>query len=268
MKKIVLFILLGTTSIQSFGQLYEQAETVKVNGIDMYYEVYGEGEPLLLLHGWTQSSGFWSEFIPTYARHFKVYSIDLRGHGRTSQLDADFSIKESARDILELLDHLKLKKVKAIGLSFGGLTLLELASISADRIEAAILIGTSYSYDGAENNQGSDTFSYENLPSSFIEELKKIHPGGESQIRALFNPNLDYQIQLNDEELRTFNFRTLIVHGDHDEILGVEPAFALHKNIPKSALWIVPNTGHIPIVGANQKSFLKTSLQFLTWNNK
>jgi len=258
---------MGITSRQNFGQLSKNTETVKVNEIDMYYEVYGEGEPLILLHGWTQSSSFWSEYIPTYAPHFKVYAIDLRGHGKTSQLTTDFSIKKSAQDILELLDHLKIKKVKAIGLSFGGLTLLELASSNPNRIQATILIGVSHSYIGGENNEGDNAFTYKNLPNSFVEELRKIHPLGEAQIKALFNPNLNYQIKLTEEELNTFNFRTLIVHGDRDEIFGVDPALVLHQNIPNSALWIVPNTGHLAIIGPNQKSFLTNSLKFLTLDN-
>ena len=267
MKKAILFILIGINAQQGLGQLFKNSETIEVNGINMYYEVYGEGEPLLLLHGWTQSSSFWSEYIPTYAQHFKVYAIDLRGHGKTSQLTADFSIKDSAQDILELLDHLKIKKVKAIGLSFGGLTLLELAKLNPDRIQATILIGASHNYQGGKDKGTKDTFSFEKLPKSFVEQLKKIHYHGEAQIKAMFNPNLNYQISLKDEELHAFNFRTLIVNGDSDEILGVEPAFALHKKIPDSALWIVPNTGHLAITGSNKKNFLTTSLQFLTWGN-
>lgn len=255
---------MAITSGQSFGQLPKSTETVKVNGINLYYEVYGEGEPLLLLHGWTQSSEFWSEYIPTYLQHFEVYAMDLRGHGKTSQITSNFTIKESAKDILELLDHLKINKVKAIGLSYGGLTLLELARSHPEKIEAIILIGTSNSFNGAENNEGENAFSYENLPTSFIEELKKIHHHGENQIRALFNPNLNYQINLSDEELNAFNFKTLIIQGDRDEILGVDPAFSLYKNIPNSELWIVPNTGHIAIIGPNKENFLTTSLQFLS----
>lgn len=247
-------------SEQSFGQVPKSSETIQVNGIDLYYEVYGDGEPLLLLHGWTQSSNFWDEYIPTFSPHFKVYSIDLRGHGRSSPLTPDFSINKSARDILALLDHLNINKVNAIGLSFGGLTLLELARFNPDRIQSAILIGASHNYDGSEND---NTFSYEKLPTAFKEELKKTHHHGETQVIALFNPNLDYRIRLKDEDLNTFSFRTLVIHGDRDEILGVEPAFALHKNIPNSALWIVPNTGHIPIIGPNKQRFLSTSVQFL-----
>lgn len=259
---------MGLVSGQSFGQPSKKAEYVNINGIDLYYEVYGEGEPLLLLHGWTQSSSFWSKYVPTYSKHFKVYVIDLRGHGRTSQLTADFSINKSAKDILELMDYLQIKKVKAIGLSFGGLTLLELANANPERIQELILIGATHNYNGGGNNENENAFSYETLPRSFVEELKKIHHHGEAQIKALFNPNLDYQIRLKDEELNAFNFRTLIVHGDRDEILGIDPAIALHKNIPNSALWIVPNTGHIAITEPNLDAFLASSLQFLNTDNK
>jgi pimeloyl-ACP methyl ester carboxylesterase len=255
------------TSEQSFGQLSRSTDTVKVNGIDMYYEVYGVGEPLLLLHGWTQSSSFWSDYVPAFAKQFQVYSIDLRGHGRTSPLSDDFSISKTAEDILGLIDYLKIEKVNAIGLSFGGLTLLELARLSPDRINSLILIGSSHNYNGADNNKDGNAITYESLPNSFISELKKTHYHGEAQIKALFNPTLDYKIQLNDKDLNGFNFNTLIIHGDRDEILGIEPAIELHKNIPKSALWIVPNTGHIAINKSNQKIFLSTSLQFLTLNN-
>ncbi len=259
---------MGLISGQSFGQQPKKTEYVNVNDIDIYYEVYGEGEPLLLLHGWTQSSNFWSEYIPTYAKHFKVYAIDLRGHGKTSQLTNDFSINKSAKDILELIDYLQLKKVNAIGLSFGGLILLELANSNPERIQAMILIGASHNYNGGENNDGENAFSYETLPKQFVDELKKNHHHGEDQIKALFNPNLDYQIKLKDEELNAFNLRTMIVHGDRDEILGLDPAIALHKNIPNSALWIVPNTGHIAITGPNLDAFLINSLQFLNLNSE
>lgn len=249
---------------QSIGQLSKKTEVVQVNGIDMYYEVYGKGEPLILLHGWTQSSTFWSDYIPTYAQHFKVYALDLRGHGRTSQVTPDFTIEKTAKDVLALLDHLKLKNVKAIGLSYGGLTLLELASSNPEKIESMILIGASHRYNGGENNESSSSFSYENLPSLFFEELKEIHHHGESQIKALFDQNLNYQINLEDEEVKAIKSNCLIVHGDRDEILDVDMAFALYKVLPNSELWIVPNTGHIAITGPNLENFLRTSVQFLT----
>ncbi|RKN83516.1 alpha/beta fold hydrolase [Ulvibacterium marinum] len=264
MKTFLTFTLMALITGQSIGQSPHTKETVKINGIDIYYEVYGDGEPLLLLHGWTQSSRFWSDYIPTYAPNFKVFAIDLRGHGRSSELTDDFSIEKSATDILKLLDFLKIERAKAIGLSYGGLVLLQLASLHPDRIESMVLIGASPKYDGAENSNLDKTFSYENLPEPFIKELKETHYGGESQIKALFNPKLNYKISIGDENLKAIETKTLIVNGDRDEIMGIIPATTLHENLPNSELWIVPNTGHIAIIGSNQDNFLSKSIQFFT----
>jgi len=268
MKKFIALLVMSIIIGKSFGQTPEKAELVKVNGIEMYYEVYGEGEPLLLLHGWTQSSVFWSKYIPTYAQYFKVYTIDLRGHGRTSPVTRDFTIEKSSQDILSLLDYLHLKKVNAIGLSYGGLVLLQLTRLHSERIKAMILIGISQNYDGGENNNVDDSFSYENLPSSYIEELKQIHHRGETQIRAMFDQNLNYKINLSDEEVKVINSRALIVQGDRDEILGIDPAISLYRNLPNSELWIVPNTGHIAITDSNLEVFLTRSLQFFDAKGK
>ena len=260
MKEIVALIGLVFISHTSPSQIQKRTEMLKINGIDLHYEVYGEGEPLLLLHGWTQSSQFWKEYISSYAQHYKVYALDLRGHGKSTPIQSDFSIKKASDDVLVLLDHLEIETAKAIGLSYGALALLELASSNPDRIQSMVVIGASHNYNGADNTQQS--FSYDNLPKAFIAELKKTHQHGEKQIRALFNPKLNYSIKLSEEQLRTIDCKTLIVHGDQDEILGIDPAFVLHKNLPNSQLWIVPNTGHLAITGDNLDDFLNKSLQF------
>ncbi|WP_187269510.1 alpha/beta fold hydrolase [Flagellimonas hymeniacidonis] len=261
--KFLVLITMTLISGQNFGQSHKKTEIININGINMYFEVHGEGEPLFLLHGWTQSSQFWSEYIPTYAQHFKVYAIDLRGHGKSSELTDDFSIEKTASDILKLLDFLKIEKAKAVGLSYGGLTLLKLASLHPERIESMVLIGVAPIYDGKENTNLDKTFSYENLPDSFIKELKETHYGGESQIKRLFDQNLNYRISIGDETLKSIKTKVLIVNGDRDEIMGIDPAITLHKFLPNSELWIVPNTGHIAITGSNRYVFLTKSTQFL-----
>ena len=233
-------------------------------GLKCILKFMGKVKPLLLLHGWTQSSEFWKDYISVYAKKFKVYAVDLRGHGRTSPITDDFTIQKTAEDLLAFLNQLNLKKVKAIGLSFGGLTLLELTSAHPKRIESMILVGVSQNYNGSENNEIGDTFSYENLPESFIGELRKIHHHGDGQIKALFDENLNYQIHLSDEDLKTIHSETLIIQGDRDEILGIDPAIKLHQNLSNSELWVVPNAGHLAITGPNREVFLLKSLQFLT----
>ncbi|WP_420402045.1 alpha/beta fold hydrolase [Flagellimonas sp.] len=267
MVKFITYLLLALISGNCLGQEPKKSETIKVNGIEIHYEVYGSGEPLLLLHGWTQSSKFWSDYISSYAEHFEVYALDLRGHGKSSQITSDFTIKKASEDVLALLDALKLQKVHAIGLSYGGLTLLEMANARPDKLASMILVGASHNFDGRKNNP-NNAFSYENLPPAFIEELNKTHFRGENQIRALFDSNLNYNIALSEEALQAINIRTLVVQGDRDKILGLEPAIALYQNLPQSQLWVVPNTGHIAINGTYQQDFIKKSLQFLTQAEK
>lgn len=212
------------------------SETLRLNSIDLYYEAYGEGEPLLLLHGWTQSSQFWTGYIEAFAKNYEVYALDLRGHGRTSPLTEDFSIQKAAEDVAVFIDHLGLKSVRAIGLSYGGLALLQLEHLHPGRIKAMVLIGAAHRYSGKDNPNLDKPFSFEDLPDEFIEQLRQLHPRGDSQIRALFKPELNYEIRLSEEEVKAIQTKTLIINGDHDEILGIESAFELYKFLPNANL--------------------------------
>src|SRR5688572_25813613 len=82
-------------------------QTIAVNGTTLYYEKSGRGSPLLLLHGWTLTSAFWSPYVAEFESEYEVYAIDLRGHGRSSPLTNNFFIKQAAQDIAELIDKLE-----------------------------------------------------------------------------------------------------------------------------------------------------------------
>ena len=98
----------------------KKAETVSLNGTNIYYEVYGKGEPLFLLHAWTLSSQSWFPYVAEYASSFEVYLVDLKGHGKSSSFQEKLSIKSAASDIDALINYLKLDSIKAIGYSYGG----------------------------------------------------------------------------------------------------------------------------------------------------
>ncbi len=263
MRSIACFILLLSLAMHSYGQTPKKAETVSLNGIQLYYEVYGAGEPLLLLHGWTQTSQSWIEHIADYALHFEVYAVDLRGHGRTTPLSEDFSIKKAAEDILALIHHLNLEKVKAIGLSFGGIALLELTHLHPEKIASMVLIGTAYQYSGQDNQAENQAFQFENLPPEFIEQLRRQHHGGETQIKALFDPKVAYEVRLSKDDLHRIRVKTLIISGDHDTVAGTNTAFELHQHLPSSYLWIVPHGDHTPIYGPQKADFIRLTTAFL-----
>lgn len=115
--------------------------TVRVNGIELYYEIEGAGEPLLLLHGGGGCLDHWvhagrDQFVSEYM----LIKPDARGHGRSSNPGRTITHRQCALDTLALLDHLGIKRCRAIGLSMGGNILLHMATLQPDRLEAMVVV--------------------------------------------------------------------------------------------------------------------------------
>lgn len=240
--------------------------TVAVNGMEMYYEVHGNGEPLLLLHGFGGSGRAWREFVPEFARHYRVIVPDLRGHGRSTNPTPEFTHRQSGRDILALLDKLGLRRIKAMGISTGGMTLIHMATQEPDRMEAMVLIGaTIYFPEPARAIMRKTTV--EGLTPGDYERMRRVHVHGDEQIRALrrqfhaFKDSYD-DMNFTGPYLSTIKARTLIVHGDRDEFFPVEIPVEMYRSIPRAELWVVPNGGHVPIHGVNVP-FVARTLEFL-----
>src|SRR6266508_6303133 len=95
-----------------------------VNGLDLYYELHGDGAPLVMLHSFGGSGASWSPLLPEFAKAYRVILPDLRGHGRSTNPSGLFSHKQAALDIFALLDQMGVKTFKAIGASSGAMTLV------------------------------------------------------------------------------------------------------------------------------------------------
>ncbi|NAS12028.1 alpha/beta fold hydrolase [Poritiphilus flavus] len=249
--------------MNTLAQEHPEKEYLEINGVRLYCEIYGEGEPLMMLHGWTQSSLFWKDYVKSFADKFKVILVDLRGHGRSSPLTDDFSLELVKKDIIGLMDTLNLKTIQGIGLSYGSLALLKLAKDHPERIRSMILISAIHNYSGKDNFEENETFDFENLPPEFLEDLRKNHHHGEAQIRSLFDPDLNYEIRMSPEDLRNIPTKTLLINGEEDAVLPTEVVKQMHENLGKAESWIVPGQGHIPIKGKYEAEFLKRSLAFL-----
>lgn len=139
MKQLLLAVLF-VMSNQSISQP-KKSESVLVNGKELYYEVYGAGEPLVLLHGYSLSSTSWHEYTADFSNDYEVYLIDLTGHGKSTPFKEQLTIKAVAEDLNELIKYLKLDRIKAIGFSFGGDVVYQLALMQPDLITAMITIG-------------------------------------------------------------------------------------------------------------------------------
>src|SRR6478735_9346115 len=99
-----------------------QGHFTTVNGFQMYYEVHGEGSPLVLLHNFTGSTLFWQPYLADLAELFKLIVVDMRGHGRSNNPANQFTHRQSALDIFALMDQLEIEQFKVIGVSSGGMT--------------------------------------------------------------------------------------------------------------------------------------------------
>jgi pimeloyl-ACP methyl ester carboxylesterase len=114
--------------------------TISVNGFEMHYQVRGNGEPLLLLHGGMGIGDDWRHVFPSDPSGYRVIVPDLRGHGRSTNPGGAFTFRQCAQDVLALLDGLGVKRIKAIGLSMGAKTLLHMGTVQPARIDEMVIV--------------------------------------------------------------------------------------------------------------------------------
>ena len=244
-----------------------QTATVSVNGIEMFYETDGSGEPLLLLHGGTGSHEDWryagrGDFV----RHYALLAPDARGHGRSTNPSRAITHRECASDTLALLDHLRVDRCKAIGISMGGNILLHMATMQPDRIEAMVVVSATM-YFPEQARAVMRQARVDDQPENEWEAMRKRHHLGDDQIRALWEWTRAMKDSRDDmnftpDSLSRIRASTLIVYGDRDFLYPVEMAVEMYRAIPTSALWVVPNGGHGPVFLGAASQFAKTTLAF------
>ena len=116
--------------------------TQRANGIDIYYETAGQGEPLLLLHGLGSRSDDWQLQLPPFAAHYRVVAADMRGHGRTSKPPGPTSVPMMADDVLGLLDALGIDAAHVVGLSMGGMIAFQMAVNRPERVRSLVIVNS------------------------------------------------------------------------------------------------------------------------------
>ena len=243
---------------------------VEINGFEMHYEVRGEGEPLLLLHGGMGIGNDWRHVFPSDPPGYRVIIPDLRGHGASTTPPGAFTFKACADDVRKLLAHLKIELIKTIGMSMGAKTLLHLSTAHPPLVDAMVLVsGTPRFPDQLRTAARQFTReAFGQLSRAELEAHRARHVHGDEQILALYDMTLSFATSHDDmafmpASLATITARTLIVHGDRDPLYPVELAVELFHGIPRSALWIVPNGGHGPIFGERAAMFRTEALSHL-----
>ncbi len=240
--------------------------TVHINNIEMYYEEYGNGMPLVLLHGFGGCSQTWHPFIAKFAERYRLIVVDLRGHGYSTNPENKFTHRQAANDVFLLLDKLGIDHFFSMGISSGGMTLLHMATSQPKRIGSMVLISaTTHFPDQARNIMRNASFG--SMPQQVQAMYRECAKRGEAQIRQLiaqFNAlhkNFD-DMNFTAQSLSTITARTLVVHGDRDRFFPVEIPVSIYRSIPYAALWIIPGGDHVPIYDS-AVPFTSTALRFL-----
>jgi pimeloyl-ACP methyl ester carboxylesterase len=235
-----------------------------VNGLKMYYEVHGSGEPVVLLHGaFMTITNNWDGWIGELSKTRKVIAVEMQGHGRTADIDRDISSENLADDVASLLDHLKIPKADLIGYSMGGGVAMQCAIRHPDKVRKVVVISSVFRRDGMvkEGLDAISKLSAEAFNGSPIEvEYKKLSPTPDDfpkfvkRVLAAGTKGHD----LGADKLKATTAPMFFIHGDADGIRleHVAEMFRLkggevHGDMkPRSAsrLAILPNTTHVTLM--------------------
>lgn len=241
--------------------------TVSIHRMEMYYEIKGEGHPLLLLHGFTGAGSNWSLIFPEPPEGYQLIIPDLRGHGRSTNPSGEFTHRQSALDVLALLDALKIEQFVAIGMSAGAKTLLHMAARQPDRINSMVLVSAT-PYFPEQARAIMRQMTEENRTEEEWLQMRQWHYHGDEQIRSLWRQGNAFKDSYDDmnftpADLARITTPTLIVHGDRDPLYPLNIATEMYAALPKAQLWIVPNGGHVPVFGSTARWFADVAMDFV-----
>lgn len=234
------------------GGLYIKNGYSNVNGIHMYYEIYGQGQPLVLIHGGgsTIQSNF-GKVIPIFARKRQVIALELQAHGRTTDRNTDSSFEQDADDVVTLLKNLTIDKADFFGFSNGGTTGLQIA-IRHPELVNKLIIGSAL----AKRNGVPEWFwdfmkqaRLENMPEQLKMAYKEVAPDPES-LQIMHDRDAKRMLNFKDipdNQIKSIKAPTLIIIGDRD-IITPEHAIELSRQIPNSKLAVIPG-GHGAYIG-------------------
>lgn len=231
-----------------------QSGLAPVNGIKVWYAMFGRGEPVLLLHGGLANANYWGHQVRALQRHYQVIVMESRGHGRSTRNQEPYGYDLMASDVIGLLDHLKIKKAAIVGWSDGAIIGLDIAMKHPERVSRLFAFAANSDPSGVADIASSEVFNayiarageeYKRLSptptayKSFVDEITKMW---------------ESQPKWTASDLAGVKVPTWIVDGDHDEAIKRENTEFMAANIPGAGLLIQPEVSHF--------SFLQDPGQF------
>jgi pimeloyl-ACP methyl ester carboxylesterase len=258
------FLLMTLVATDASAQQKPTTGYAPVNGLNMYYEVHGGGEPVVLLHGaFMTITNNWDGWISELSKTRKVIAVEMQGHGRTADIERDISQENLADDVAALLDHLKIPKADLIGYSMGGGVAMQCAIRHPNKVRKVVVISSVFRRDGMvkEGLDAISKLSAEAFNGSPIEvEYKKLSPTPDDFPRFVKRmlATASKGHDLGDDKLKATTAPMFFIHGDADGIRleHIGEMFRLkgggtHGDLgPRSAsrLAILPDTTHVTLM--------------------
>jgi pimeloyl-ACP methyl ester carboxylesterase len=266
LKPVLIIAILFVTLFQSSGQQVKPASSgyAPVNGIKVFYEVYGEGRPIVLLHGafWNIDMN-WGQLIPELSKTRKVIAIEFQGHGHTQFSERKLDIVTLASDVTGVMDYLKVDSADVAGFSMGGSVAYQVAVQSPKRVRKLVIISATYKTNGwiASVNNGFKDFKpeiFDNSPlkgayDAIAPDKTKWHPFLKQMI-AFAGESFD----IGEANIAKIASPVMLISGDNDGVDKIElmKTYQLFGGgvaadlgpMPKSQLAIVPSQGHVSLM--------------------
>ena len=234
-----------------------------VNGLQMYHEIHGSGEPLVLLHGAFGAIDLWGPILTTLAETHQVIAVEFQGHGHTADIiDRPLGYEQLADDVAALMDHLGIEQADVVGYSMGGTTGLQLAIRHPDRVRKLVAISANYSSDGyyPELLAGLQVMTPEIFAGTPNEDAYLRYAPNPEDFPVLVEKQkvLPRDFAFPEEDIAAIEAPTLVVLGDSD-VIRPEHAVELFRllgggvpgglvSLPSSQLAILPGATHATIV--------------------
>jgi pimeloyl-ACP methyl ester carboxylesterase len=236
----------------------EHSGYAAVNGIKVWYAMFGEGEPVVFLHGGLANANYWGLQIPAVAQHYRTIVMESRGHGRSTRDDRPYGYDLMADDVVALLDFLKIERAAIVGWSDGGILGLDLAIRHPGRVSKVFAFAANTDPSGViDGTEKNPTFA------AYIEraghEYAKLSatPNGYNAFVDAISKMWATQPNWTAQQLSAIKTPVLVVDGDHDEAIKRPHTEQIAAQVPGAGLLILPDTSHF--------AFLQDPDQF-TWH--
>ena len=255
---IATFILTGFAYSQTeatYGNNAKAGQQVSLRGINMYYEIYGAGKPLLIIHGNGGSIKDFSNQIPYFSKEYKVILADSRAQGKSKDARDSLTYEMMADDLNALLDHLHLDSCFVIGWSDGGINGLLLAMRHPEKVKKLAVTGANLWPDST----AVEPFLFRWLAKE-VDSLSKVKQTAEIKNQYKLMAMMTKEPNITLQQLHSIKCPTLVIGGDHDALLP-KHTMLIADAIPQSYLWILPNSGHATPINYS-KQFNETINEF------